>query len=168
MEGVSRPRRIRRGAGVARLLGLFAVVLGLLAMHGLASSHHAAAAVPGQARSEVAAAPASAQPRAGTHRHEQTAPDAGGAVAAAAGPFGVAVPGPTVPACDDDCPDGWAVLCVAVVAAAAAGAALVAAAARRRAVAASAPGLPQARAPAAARRVLPGPDPVAELCVSRT
>jgi hypothetical protein len=168
VDGMSRTGQTGRGAAAARLLALLAVVLGLLAMHGLASTHHAAAAPPGHAPSAVANTPLLPQDRAGTHRHDLPASGARDATATAAALPAEAV-APAVPACGDGCPSGLAVLCAAVIAAAAAMAWLIAAAAARRRVPASpAGGGPQARAPAAARRLITGPDPVAELCVSRT
>ena len=164
MESMSRTGQTGRGPAAVRLLGLLAVVLGLLAMHGLASAHHAAAAPP------VHAPPATADPlpegRDGTHRHDHGAP--GSPAATAAGLLDPAGAGPAVPGCGDDCHSGLAVLCAALMAAAAATAWLVASTARRRVVADPSRGGTWRRAPAAARRLLPGPDPVAELCVSRT
>lgn len=55
MADMSRTGQTGRAA-VARLLALLAVVLGLLAMHGLPSTHHVAVAAPGHALSAVAAA----------------------------------------------------------------------------------------------------------------
>ena len=176
VDGMSRTGQTRHAAAAVRLLGLLAVVLGLLAMHGLASAHHAAAAPPVHAppvHAPSAAADHSLllpQDLAGTHRHDHGAPGspAAAGTATAAGLLDVAGAGPAVPGCGDDCPSGLAVLCAAVIAAAAATAWLVAATARRRVLAAPARGGPRPRAPDAARRLLPGPDPVAELCVSRT
>lgn len=164
---MSRTGQARRSAAAARLLGLLALVLGLVGMHGSADSHHAAAT---PALSTVAAVgtdtPALSQGRAATHRLEHGASGAPAGAAAPAGLSGGGVLRPS-PQCSDDCPDGLGVLCAAVIGAAAA-TALVVAAARRRAVTAPADGGPQPRAPAAARRLRPGVDPVAELCVSRT
>lgn len=164
----------RRGAtAAARLLGLLAVVLGLLAMHGLASAHHAAAAPPVHAPPVHAPSAATdhsllPQDRDGTHRHDHGAPGSPAATGLAAGLLDVVGAGPAVPGCGDECPSGLAVLCAAVIAAAAATAWLVAVTARRPVVAAPAHGGPRPRAPAAARRLLAAPDLVAELCVSRT
>jgi hypothetical protein len=141
-----------------RLLGLLAVVLGLLAMHGLASTHHAAAAVHAHA-----AAPATVadEPR---PAHEATAPHR--RAAAATGSWLGVPPGA---ACADHCPDALVAVCVAVLAATAAATALVRAAAVRRALLPAWVGRDlTARLPATPRWLLPGPDPVAELCVSRT
>ena len=148
------------------------VLLGLLAMHGLVSAHHAPAAAKGHAPSAVAAQVADkpllqlgwADPQ----QHDQVAAVARAATASAASLTRETVIGPAVPACDDDCATGVALLCAAIIAAAAAGAWLVAATARRRVLRAPARGVSWARAPARARRLLPGLDPVAELCVSRT
>ena len=159
---MSRTGQVRRAA--ARLLALLAVVLGLLAMHSLASTHHAAAS-PVHLQSATADADVSPQPqeRAGSHQHEGVV----SGVRAQALP-GEALAQP-VPACGDECPSGLAVLCAAVIAVAAATAwRLAAAAARQRVIAALAHGAPQPPAPAAARRLITGPDLVAELCVSRT
>ena len=163
---------LRGAAAAARLLGLLAVVLGLLAMHGLASAHHAAASAAAPVHAPSSSAGHSLLPpdRDGTHphHHDGLASPATAGPATAAGLLDVAGAGPAVPGCDDDCPSGLAALCAAVLAAAAATAWLVGAAARRPAAVAPARGGPRPRAPAAARRLLPGPDPVAELCVSRT
>jgi hypothetical protein len=163
---MSRTGRTRGGAAAGRLLGLLTVLLGLLTMHGLASDHHAAAVPAGHA-----AAPAVVSVQAAEHvggsqdaaedrRHEHvvaTAP----AVAVQHG-TGTARAGEAGRACDEDCSDGLAVLCVAVAAA------LAATVARGRVLLASAGPRPRVRAPTACLRVLPAPDPVAELCVSRT
>jgi len=154
----------RSGPAAARLLALLAVVLGLLAMHGLASTHHAAAG-PGSAPT-AAAAVAAPKDRAGAHRHEPASSGAREATAASSAlPDGAVAPAD--PACGDDCSSGLAVLCAAVLAAGTAWL-VIAAAARGCRLAPAAGGVPQARAPATGRRLLTGPDPVAELCVSRT
>ena len=137
-----------------RLLAALAVLLGLLAMHGVASPHHAAAApaVTGHA----AASPAeSAHPQ----DHVATAH-----LETASHQEAQALPGPAGPACHDGCASIGA-LCVAVLA----GAALVLLLSRRQ----SSPlRLAQVRrsvrAPAPPYRHARGPDPVRELCVSRT
>ena len=148
----------------ARLLALLAVVLGLLAMHGLASTHHAAASpVKLQPATAGVGVPLQPQERAGSHQHESVV---SGARTAALSGKALALP---VPACGDECPSDVAVLCAAVVAVAAATAwRLAAAAARQRVPACPAHGASQPRAPAAARRRSTGPDLVSELCVSRT
>ena len=166
-----------RGPAAARLLGLLAVLLGLLAMHGLASSHHAAAAVLGHA----AAAPATATATAERSGAAAEAHHAGAGAAVMAHPNsadqmtptaeGLAVRGPggpANPACDDDCQDGLAAVCAAVLAAVAAAAALRRAATRRPVLPARPRGGPRPRAPARAQPLFRGPDPVAALCVSRT
>ena len=162
-----------KARAAARAFAVLAVLLGLLAMHGLASAHHAAAAPPVHAppvHAPSAAADHSMLPQNldGTYRQHHGAPVAAAATGLAAGQPDVAGAGPAVPGCGDECPSGLAVLCAAVIAAAAATAWLVAATARRPVVAAPARGHPRSRAPAAARRLLTGPDPVTELCVSRT
>lgn len=170
MEGVSRTRQGRRSAAAARLLALLAVVLGLLGMHGLASTHHAAAA-PGHAPSAVAAfADQSVMPedRAAPQQHDHAAARARAVTAIAGSVLGEAVIGPAVPGCEDDCPNGLAVLCAAVLAAAAATAWLIAATARRRVPAARDRVGPLTRTSARARRLIARLDPVAQLCVSRT
>lgn len=164
---MSRTGRNRGGAPAGRLLGLLAVLLGLLAMHGLASGHHAAAVSAGHAAAPALVSVQAAEHVGGSHdpakdrRHEHavaTAP----AVTVQDG-TGTALAGKAGRACDEDCSDGLAVLCVAVAAAA-----LAATGARARVLLASARPRPRVRAPTACLRVLPAPDPVAELCVSRT
>ena len=155
-------RTRRAGGAAARLLALLAVVLGLLAMHGLASTHHAAAS-PVHLHPATAGVPLQPQERAGSHQHEAVV---SGARTAALSARALALP---VPACGDECPSDVAVLCAAVVAVAAATAWRLAAAAARQGVPASCVhGAPQPRGPDAARRLVPRPDLVAELCVSRT
>ena len=148
------------GVHVVRVLTLLAVLLGLLAMHGLASSHHVPAA--------AAEHPASSQPHDPAAAADRHATDA---VTAAQHPTGP-LASPAGPSCDQDCPGELVTLCVAVLAAAAALAAAVVLLRRlrrrlrRRAVAAArAPAFP---VPADARAALPPPDPVRELCISRT
>ncbi len=103
-----RSTRHTRPAG--RLLALLAVLLGLLALHGLVSDHHAAAAAPvlGGARGSTSSA---AQHAAPAHEHPAAAWTAGGAT--------VVGQVPTPPHCDADCPGSIAKLCVAVLVAAA-------------------------------------------------
>lgn len=151
-------------ASAARLLGLLAVVLGLLAMHGLASGHHATAAAAGHAPTvQVVDEMPEAHEPADAQRH-----GVGTAVAATPPATGSGA-GPARPTCRDDCSTVVTAVCVAVLAATAVTAALVRAAAARRS-----PLVPlvgsghRARAPAPPRRLLPALDPVAELCVSRT
>lgn len=153
------------GATAARLVALLAVVLGLLAMHGLASGHHGVAGAPGH---DAAAVRAVAEPP-GAHgtavMTSHTAETASAVMPPGSGSYAV----PTPPSCDDDCPTAVAAVCAAVLAAAAMTAALVrAAAARRSPLSATAGSGHRARAPAPPRRLLPRLDPVAELCVSRT
>jgi hypothetical protein len=153
------------GATAARLLGLLAVVLGLLAMHGLASGHHVTAAAPGHDVAAVLAVDElpGAHGTAGASRH-------GVGTAMAVTPSGTGSDaGPARSTCDDDCPTAVAVVCVAVLAAAAVMAALVrGTAARCSPLFAPLDRGHGARAPAPPRRLLPARDPVAELCVSRT
>lgn len=132
-----------------RALAVLAVLLGLLAMHGLASTHHAAAAsTPPHTGAAVLAGDAGA----GVHHAFAGQADTG------------ALMGTSGASCDQNCPD-LGVLCLAVLTGVAAALLL----ARRRA----GPVLP-ARAWQAGRAVAPpvrharGPDPVRELCVSRT
>ena len=158
---------MRRGA--ARLLALLAVVLGLLGMHGLASTHHPVAATLGHALSAVAERPVMLLDRAGPRQHDHAASGALLHGASGASRLGEAAAGPAVPACEDNCRSGVALLCAAIIATAAAATAwLIAATSRRRVPAAPAYGDPRARAPGAARWLPPNLDPVAELCVSRT
>lgn len=168
MEGVSTRGQGRRGAA-ARVLALLAVVLGLLGMHGLASTHHAAAAAPGHAASAVAADQSvSLEDRPAPQQHDHAASRAEAVSSIAGALLAEAVLRPAVPACEQDCPSSLTLLCAAVIAAAAATAWRLGPTARRRAPMTPAGGGPQARAPAGARWLLPGLDPVAELCVSRT
>ena len=164
MEPVSSTGRAGSGVAAVRLLAVITVVLGLLGMHGLASSHHATAAAPAHS-SAVTAEPLARQHQAPSSQH-------GTATAAAAWTvaflLGDTTTGPVVPVCDDDCPNGLALLCAAVLTAALATVWLVVAMATRRSPAAPArPGV-RARAPARARLLPRAPDPVAELCISRT
>jgi hypothetical protein len=144
---MGRTRRI----GQARLLALLAVLLGLLAMHGLASTHHPVAAPTTAAAGPVAPAPS----QHGHHAPAATAADitSGGAQVL------------PVPSCHDECPNVVALLCVGILTSGLAAAAL----ARRRTLQ-QLRDLPpvRARAPAGARAFGSRPDPVAELCVSRT
>jgi hypothetical protein len=171
VEDMSGTGQTRRGTVAARLLPLLAVMLGLLAMHGLASTHHAAAA-PARAGTPSAVAavdspPAVSQHRHGPQEHDRAASGAPAATAMAGSLLERAVTGPAVPGCSDECTDGLAVLCAAVLAATAAAVWLSAAAARRP-VPAPTRRDPRPRATARARRLPPRLDPVAELCVSRT
>lgn len=147
MRTVSRARQI----GQVRLFALLALLLGLLAMHGLGSTHHASAATAGAAHS---AAPA------GVHGHGQHA-----AAHTASVPSTVA--GLWGPLCSDDCPGSLALLCVAVLASAVAAAALCRHRGRDDDLAR--PWRQQQKpGPGAADRPPDTLDPVAELCVSRT
>ena len=137
---------------VPRGLAVLAVLLGLLAMHGLASTHHAAAAAPGQ----HSAAQQLAVPTAPDHHQHEAVP--------AVVPGAVAVAAPDGPGCDDDCPD-LAVLCVAVLVGAALLATLLA---RRRAPLLGTPPRHDRADRTPPARVARPPDPVRDLCVSRT
>ena len=164
-------RTARNGhAAPARLLALFAVLIGLLAMHGLASSHHSPATAAerpaGPAARHVAAAVVHRHSAAALQAHDVPAHHA----AAAAGPPPQQPTGPLAapsgPSCEPDCVTGLMVLCVAVLGAAVIATALLL---RHRARPwGSRPARGTARAPTAARLYLPPPDPVRELCVSRT
>ena len=136
----------------AHVFAVLAVLLGLLAMHGLASTHHAAAATSAAQTAAVADTPPA-------HDHGH-----GAAPTAAVQHDRALLTGPGATCDDDDCAD-LAALCVAVLT----GAALALLLARRgsaqpllaqapRGAAVRAPPVPPARAP----------DPVKELCVSRT
>ena len=164
-------RTARNGrAAPARLLALFAVLVGLLAMHGLASSHHSPAAAaehpsgPAQLHSAAAVQAHDVQ----THDVQAHAPAHHGAAATGSpdqqptGPLAA----PSGPSCDTDCITGLVALCVAVLAAAVIATAVLL---RHRARPwGSRPARGTARAPTAARLDPPSPDPVRELCVSRT
>jgi hypothetical protein len=139
----------------ARPLAILAVLIGLLAMHGLSSTHHAAAASPPPHSALPPAASPEADP--GTHHQAVARP--------AAPPDIVAFVGEPGASCDDTCTD-LAMLCVAVLT----GAALALVLARRRSSpllpAPARPGVPAPAGPPV--RYARGPDPVRELCVSRT
>lgn len=157
MVRVDRPFRADQ---LGRAVALLALVVGLLAMHGVAGAHHAAAAVPTHATSSHAAAPTE---HGATHGYDEGPVDH--ALVAAGVP--VALPAAGVPSCGDECyQPGVATLCVAVLAitALAVAAGLVA---RSRTSASPASRRPRARAPVVLR-LPPRLDPVAELCVSRT
>ena len=166
-------RTARNGrAAPARLLALFAVLVGLLAMHGLASSHHSPATA-----AERPAGPAQRHSAAAVQAHDVQAHDvrahdvphasahhgasaAGSPAQQPTGPLAA----PSGPSCDTDCITGP--LCVAVLAAAVIATAVLL---RHRARPwGSRPARGTARAPTAARLYPPPPDPVRELCVSRT
>lgn len=144
-------------ANAARLFAVLAVLMGVLAMHGVVSAHRAAAATPDPDHSAVLAVEKLFAETAGPHdlkamQHGVTHPDA----TAPARPAG--------PSCHDDCRSVTA-LCVAVLA----GAALALLLVRRRTSPLRLAATPrQARAPAASVLQARGPDPVRELCVSRT
>jgi hypothetical protein len=120
----------------SRGLAVLALLLGLLAMHGLAGTHRAAASPHGVAE--------------GARHH------------AAAAPADAVLPAPA-PSCDGDCPE-LAALCVVVLAAATLALLLV----RRDLAGGVLPAPVRARAPLPVGVRPRGPDPVRELCVSRT
>lgn len=147
----------------ARALAVLTVVLGLLAMHGVTSAHHAAAPA-----ADHAAAPVSEELLAGTvhadgPQHQRHAGSAADAMPAAL--QGVAaLTAPAGPSCDDECLS-VAMLCVAVLT----GAVLALLLARRRhPCLLLAPARRRIRAPAPSVRHARRPDPVRDLCVSRT
>lgn len=144
--------RTAPGRAATRALAVLAVLLGLVAMHGLASTHHAAAAtaVRGAAQHQ-------AEPTAPKHPQHAAVPAIEKAAAAVAGPEG--------PACGDDCTD-LAVLCVAVLTGVMLGALLLAG--RRAALLPAPPRHGHAALRAPPVRHVRGPDLVKELCVSRT
>lgn len=135
---------------LTRALAVLAVLLGLLAMHGLASTHHAVAAT-GQHSAAAVASPAD---EAVAHH----------APAAAVVHDGAALAAPAGADCGGDCPD-LGVLCVAVLLT---GAALALLARRRSSPLLLAPARPLAPTRAPPGRLARGPDPVKELCISRT
>ncbi|MDP3714337.1 MAG: hypothetical protein Q8R60_17840 [Mycobacteriales bacterium] len=145
---MDRPLRADR---LGRAVALLALVVGLLAMHGVAGAHHAAAEAPSHTSTVHAAVPTE-------HGAAHVDPVPAGAP--------VAFPTPSSPDCGDDCEPGVATLCVAVLAvtAIAVAAGLVA---RSRTGTSLASERPRARAPVVLR-LPPRLDPVAELCVSRT
>ena len=149
----------------ARLLSVLALLLGLLAMHGLTTDHHATAAASGSHRAVVAAPAddgAPADDEATAHHVGHDSPT--GLTAGDGAAFVASVTAPAGPTCDDGCAEVVA-LCLAVLADAVA---VLLLADRRagpslltpspRSAGTSAPPAPWAR----------GPDPVRELCVSRT
>ena len=155
---MDRPRRNEHGAHARQVLALLAILLGLLAMHGLASSHHG----PAAAAAEHTDAGSPSHDAAGTTDH-----DAADAALSAESSTGSPA-SPAGPSCDGDCPSAFLTLCVAVLAAAAALAAAVVLLRRRPYRRAIAAGAPTSSMPADARDDVPPPDPVRELCVSRT
>jgi hypothetical protein len=119
--------------------------------------------------SAVAERPVMLLGRVSPRQHDHAASGALPQGASGGSRLGEAATRPAVPACEDECSSGVALLCAAILATAAAATAwLIAATARRRVPAAPARGDPRARAPGGARWLLPTLDPVAELCVSRT
>ncbi len=141
----------------ARLLAVLALIVGLLAMHGVASAHHAAAT---PAPPHVSAADARA-----THPHVV---DSAAGVVAATQQAARARAGPADPACQGECPTAAAGLCVIVLTGAALGLLLRRRRRRRTAPLRFAPAPLPSRSAAPPVRHARGPDPVRELCVSRT
>ena len=167
MRSMGSTARDGHGTAAARLLGLLVVLLGLLSMHGLTSTHHAAAAVP------VPSAVAHRAPQS-PHGHEHHDPGDGprdspataGTAAAIGHAVAVAVGLPGL-VCDAGCPPDAAVLCLAVLVVACAVAVLTATGRRRAGPHRSRRPGPLAGRPAR-RRSPSTPDPVKDLCVSRT
>lgn len=146
---MDRPLRADR---LGRAVALLALVVGLLAMHGVAGAHHAAAAAPSHTSTVHAAVPTEH----GADHVDHVLVGAPWALATA-----------DLAGCGDGCDQPWAAtLCVAVLAvtALAVAAGFVA---RSRTSTSQASRRSRARAPVV-RRVPPRLDPVAELCVSRT
>ena len=146
------------GSYGVRVLTLLAVLLGLLAMHGLATSHHAPAAAA--ERSAVGAPMDDAVSGAGHHGADDVA-----AAPQATRPQAA----PTGPSCHGDCPSALVTLCLAVLATGSLVAAVVLL--RRGRLCGTAVVAAATRAvamPASARTAFAPPDPVRELCVSRT
>lgn len=155
---------------VRHALSVLAVVVGLMAMHGLANVHHAAAPVLGE---PSAAAGGAVQTHSPAHGSTSPVGGEGLAYAAAALVAPAAVADPLLAGasglCDADCVrdgHGLFLLCVGILLAAAA-VALMARAARRRPVIGVRRSPPIILHPR--RMAMPrGPDPVTELCTSRT
>jgi hypothetical protein len=149
-----------RSAGAARLLAVVAVLVGLLAMHGLASTHHGPAA-PGDAAPAHALVHAPVHDVVGAGRSHAAATVLSTAVGMPA-----SVASAPLPACDGgDCPTGLAVMCLAVLTVVAA---VGAAACARRATGPMRPRPARAPHAPAPRHLLRLLDPVVDLCVSRT
>ena len=143
----------------ARLLSVLALLLGLLAMHGLTTDHHVTAAASGSHRAVVAAA---ADDEATAHHVGHDSPTALTAGDGAA--FVQAVTAPAGATCEDDCAEVVA-LCLAVLAGAVA---VLLLAHRRAGPSLLTPSARSAGTSAPPTRWARGPDPVRELCVSRT
>lgn len=139
---------------LARLLAVVGVLLGLLAMHGLASSHHASAAALGASDS----AAVHAGHAAGVHASSDhaTAVHAAAAHAADAGS-----------SCDGDCALDLATLCLAVLSAGLAAVAAAVAGGRSRPHPVRTGHHTALPSPGPPLRLRP-PDPVRDLCISRT
>ncbi len=143
----------QRSARAARVIAVLAVLFGLLAMHGIASAHHAQATGP-----EQGAVAQQHGPEAPSH-HEAAKPLIAAQEAGEVAPADLP--------CDGECPSGLATLCLAIVATAVA---LALGVSLGRATGRVVVARPAAvvRAPGSARPAPPPPDPVRELCVSRT
>ena len=153
------------GGRPARLIAVLAILLGLLAMHGVASAHHADAAIPVADHGVLPAVDFPPAEAAGPDQHHGTpAAQTTTATTTATQPDVALLAASAGTTCHGDCP-GVAALCLAVLT----GAALALLLARRRARPAGvATAPPTARGPAPPVRNARGPDPVRELCVSRT
>ena len=160
MRSMGTTARDGRGPAAARLLGLLVVLLGLLSMHGLTSTHHAAAAVP--VPSAVTNS-AEQNPPGPEHHDPGDSPATAGTAAATGHAVAVGLPGPV---CDTGCPPDAAVLCLAVLVVACAVAVLTATGRRQAGPHRSRRPGPLAGRPAR-RRSPSTPDPVKDLCVSR-
>jgi hypothetical protein len=151
----------RQNGRATRFLAVLAVLLGLLAMHALASSHHAAAALPVMAPASGAGATTAAADVTAENVHHGSSTGSG---AEAAARLAGTHTGDDKGACDDAC--STTVLCLAILTAAVAAATL--------SVRRTRPGVPNRRtahqpgAPEAARHAPAAPDPVEKLCISRT
>jgi len=142
-----------RGLRAGRLVAVLAVLLGILVMHGLASSHHAPAA-------------AAAHPAVAAMLHHAAAADPHQSALDAASAQQPAGQRSVPDSCDGDC-GPVVLLCLAVlVVTVGVAVALVVVRRRRRATGAYERGT--VPTPAGTRSALPPPDPVRELCVNRT
>ena len=142
----------RWAAPVVRAFAVLAVLLGLLVMHGIATAHHAQAAGP-----EQGAVVLQHGSQAPSH-HGFEAPLVTAQAAAQVAPAGLP--------CLDGCSSGLVTLCLAIAVTAVA---LALGRSRGRPAGRGVVGRPApVRVPGSARRTRPPPDPVRELCVSRT
>lgn len=149
------------GGRAMRLFAVLAILVGLLAMHGVASAHHAAAATPAAGHSVLPAASSPTDEPTGPQHHHGT-PVA--QTTAMIPPDGALLAAPAGPACQDDCP-GVVAICLTVQT----GVPLALLLAERRACPVLTALVPlPARASSPPVRQARGPDPVRELCISRT